>query len=333
MSWRGTLRSIQAASNRAERASRRRLKELEREQKEYHKMQESQRAAHEVEVYENQIELLSSVHKDCGDSVDWHKIASTQAPVKPEYQNTLESAAEEKWRTYTPGFFDKLFKWTEKKKQKLFDRIAKSKQEDEEHFQLATHKFEREFKEWGENKTLAEQVLADDVNGYFTALKQLDPFSEISELGSSVSFKSSGGKQIEAVLKVKGEDSVPSEIKTRLGSGKLSVKQMPKARFYEIYQDYVCGAALRVARELFAALPVETVTVHAVENILNKGTGYLEDQTVLSILIPRSTLEGLNMEMVNPADALENFNHNMDFGKTKGFSPVERLATMAGSSK
>ena len=39
---------------------------------------------------------------------------------------------------------------------------------------------------------------------------------------------------------------------------------MPKGRFHEIYQDYLCGCLLRVAREVFALFPVDTVLVTAV---------------------------------------------------------------------
>jgi len=62
-----------------------------------------------------------------------------------------------------------------------------------------------------------------------------------------------------------------------------------------------------------------------VENMLNSQTGYLEDLTVLSVMVPRGTMDSLNMGLIDPSDALRNFNHNMNFSKTKGFAAVERL--------
>ena len=38
-------------------------------------------------------------------------------------------------------------------------------------------------------------------------------------------------------------------------------KPMPKGLFHGIYLDYLCGCVLRVAREVFALLPVDTVLV------------------------------------------------------------------------
>ena len=47
-------------------------------------MQELEQAAYEVDVYENEIELLQSVHKECTDLVDWKKVASAPEPSKPD---------------------------------------------------------------------------------------------------------------------------------------------------------------------------------------------------------------------------------------------------------
>ena len=100
---------------------------------------------------------------------------------------------------------------------------------------------------------------------------------------------------------------------------------MPKSRFYELYQDYVCGCVLRVARELFALLPIEMVIVTAVGNLLNTQTGHLEEQPILSVAIPRKTLVELNFGALDPSDSMNKFVHQMDFKKTKGFSAVESI--------
>ena len=100
---------------------------------------------------------------------------------------------------------------------------------------------------------------------------------------------------------------------------------MPKTRFYELYQDYVCGCVLRVARELFALLPIETSIITAVTPLLNSKTGHMEDQEILSAVIPRKTTEVLDFRYLDPSDSLENFVHNMNFRKTKGFAAVKTI--------
>ncbi len=127
-------------------------------------------------------------------------------------------------------------------------------------------------------------------------------------------------------MKVNSEEVIPNEVKTQLKSGKLSVKPMSKTRFYELYQDYICGGVLRVARELFALLPVEFVIVTAVGELLNTKTGYLDEQPILSVIIPRDTINRLNFDLLDPSDSMENFSHNMKFYKTKGFQVVQKLS-------
>ncbi len=84
MGWKGTIRSIGAACRAAERDAKRRQRELERQQKQYEKMQELEQAAYEVDVYQNHIDLLQSIHKECSSPVDWKITASASEPEKPE---------------------------------------------------------------------------------------------------------------------------------------------------------------------------------------------------------------------------------------------------------
>jgi hypothetical protein len=82
---------------------------------------------------------------------------------------------------------------------------------------------------------------------------------------------------------------------------------------------------LRVARELFALLPLEAAIVTASANVLNTGTGHIENQPIVSVMIPRKTLAMLNFQTLDPSDSLKNFVHQMDFKKTKGFAPVKKI--------
>jgi hypothetical protein len=133
------------------------------------------------------------------------------------------------------------------------------------------------------------------------------------------------GLPIHAILHVRGEEVLPKTGKRLLQSGRLSEKPLPKREYYELYQDHVCSAVLRVARDLLAILPIDAAVVTAKDTLLNTGTGHLEEQAILSAAIPRKTLERLNLQLLDPSDSMENFIHQMDFKKTKGLQPVEPL--------
>lgn len=122
------------------------------------------------------------------------------------------------------------------------------------------------------------------------------------------------------------EDIVPTEQKSLLASGKLSVKQMPKGRHNELYQDYVCGASLLVANTVLGMLPIPELIVTAKSEMLNTSTGHIEETPILSMFVPRATLARLNLGLVDASDAMSNFTHNMDFLKTKGFRSVEPVS-------
>jgi hypothetical protein len=128
---------------------------------------------------------------------------------------------------------------------------------------------------------------------------------------------------------IRGLEVIPTETKTLLQTGKVSVKRMPQTKYLELYQDYICGCVLRIANETFALLPFKTVIVTAVSDILNTNTGHLEAMPVLSAVIPRATLARLNLQAIDPSDSMRNFVHQMDFKKTRGFMVIERIEPSA----
>ncbi len=325
MTWKGTLRSIQAAQRRAERDARKRQRELEKQQKQLERMQELERAEFEVQVYENYLDVLLSIHKECGNEWDWELIRDTEPPDSPTKSNSLELAAQAELENYKPGTLDKLMKRVESKREQLTAAVAEAKKADEKEYQDALAEYNQELSDWEKLTGIARKILADDPEAHLDAIQEIDPFSEINQIGSSVDFQSDGNL-IEATLHVNGEEIIPSESKSLLKSGKLTVKKMTKSNFYELYQDYVCGAVLRVARELFALLPVEMVIVTATGTLLNTQTGHMEEQPILSVAMPKKTIEQLNFDMIDPSDSMANFVHRMKFMKTKGFSQVARIS-------
>jgi hypothetical protein len=329
MGWRGTLRSIEAAQRRSQREALRRQRQLERQRKELAKMEELERAAYEVQVHENYIDTLLSVHKECGSKLDWAMLQSSDPPIRPENTRSREKTAQAALDEYEPTFIDKLLRRTAIKRVGLKEAIGLHRQDDEKEYQEALAAYEREYEEWSAVRELARRIQGNDVAAYMDAIRQLDPLSEINALGSSVECEAIDESLMVATIHVHGEEIIPREIKTLLKSGKLSVKKTPITKYYELYQDYVCACSLRVAQELFALLPVEMVIITAVADLLNTQSGHMEEQPILSVAISGATVDRLNMEMLDPSDAMGNFVHNIRFRKTKGFAAVVKLEPSA----
>lgn len=325
MGTRGTLRTLVALSRSMEREARRYQRELEKRQKESARMEEWERAKYEVEVYENRLDVLKSIHKDCSSAWNWKEVKSSNPPDKPIYQQKNELQAKNVLDNYTPSFFTKILGNVEKKKAALLENIEDAKKIDNEDYEKACEEYREKYNEWKALKEIAEGIINGSGEAYLKAIKEVNPFEEIQELGSSVGINVINNNMIMANLSVHSENFVPSEVKSLLKSGKLSAKPMPVTKFYELYQDYVCSSSLRVARELFALLPIEMVIVNAIGNLLDTKTGRMADTPILSVGIPRETLQNLNLNAIDPSDSMKNFVYRMNFKKSAGFNPIDVL--------
>ena len=182
-----------------------------------------------------------------------------------------------------------------------------------------------EYNEWVNLQKFSESVLAGDIDSYFQIIDEFKPFDDLLEFGSNFQVGTDRPDYIEVEFAVKSEDVIPVEGVSLTAAGNLSQKELSKTAYYDLMQDYICSTTIRVARDAFALLPVKTVVVHAVDNVLNTATGFEDEMTLLSVKFDRETIMKLNMGMVDPSDALNNFETHMKFKKTSGFEPVERI--------
>lgn len=317
MSYLATLRAQQAAERRSARAEEKRRKELEKLRREEQKLTALEQARLEVEAYENRLAVLLSVHKEQGEAWNWYKIAAALPPPEP-------SRGSDRVFSVMRGAINP----NSPTEAELAVLLEKANREDEQLHLKALAEHDETLAEWGCMNAMALKVIAGDPHAYLDVIREFSPFAEISDLGASVVFSGVAEKVIEGVLNVNGPRVIPSEVKALTASGKVSIKPMARGRFQEIYQDYLCGCVLRVAREVFALLPLELVILTARAISLNPRTGVEEEQPVLSVAFTRAKMAGLNFERLDPSDTVESFLHRCDFKasrKTEAFQPIEPL--------
>ena len=107
----------------------------------YAKMEALEQAAYEVEVYENHIDILLSMHKECAESVKWKRLLSNPEPGQPLKSGTLEKEATYAAATYLPSFRARLFKPDARQRVAPVGKIGAAQAEDERQFQA-------QFDEW-----------------------------------------------------------------------------------------------------------------------------------------------------------------------------------------
>lgn len=320
MRWKGAVRAIQTSIRSASR-------EANRNQKIQAKLQSLDDSQSAFSAYESYIDNITSIHVHCiSDPIDWQSILNQPPPSKPIRANDLESDAQTKFETFEPSLLNKLFNNEAKKKEILREKIATAIAKDDEIHQNNLSQYREKHALWEKRLTLAKRLLKNDYLAYIDTINEFNPFTNIENLGTGIEFIVDINGNITVSICVHSDQVIPKEKYSLRQSGTLSLKEMPKSEFNTLYQDYVSSCTLRIAAELFALLPIERVLVNAKDNLLNPKTGYVEEQTILSVMLMRKTFEQINLHHIDPSEAMKNFLHKMRFKKTTGFDIIEPLS-------
>ena len=176
---------------------------------------------------------------------------------------------------------------------------------------------------------LAKRVLVGDASAYPEALETHGSFADLLNLGIGIDVTFNSPQRLLIELACASEKVIPYTAHTVTSTGKLSEKNLPRTQHQEIYQDHVCSAMLRVARECFAVLPIDFLLLNCRAEIGAKTGAEKKFAPIYSVLMHRQRFEALDFEGVDPSDAISGFSHRGDFKasrKAGAFSAVEPLA-------
>lgn len=340
MSWKTAVQSSSAEIRRARRAlvpqataserpAARRRREL---------AQQALTAAAEAEAFANYLDVLVSVHKDCGHRWDWAKVALLPAPqpgpgtAAPIRTATNEEAAHQALVSYSPGLLDRLLGRDAAIRARLSAAVEHARAMDEARYQSGVQACTREREAhtqrvamWEWFNQLARGIQARQPQAYDPALKYLVGFDEMEELGNTLIVSAIESDVVAIDCIVRDKEVVPDEEITVTAKGKPSTKKMAEGKRNALYQDHICSSALRIAREVFALLPIDRVVVNVGGGILDTSTGHIVQSTLLGVHFTRARLEALNFEAIDPSDAMRNFDHRMAFKKTTGMGQVQAI--------
>lgn len=282
--------------------------------KEKQKRLEMEEARAAVEEYEARIEAITTIHKTCEDFIDWVYILSIPKPFTKG--NGPNATTVHGWiNNYKPGFIAKKFPSREEAKRKSLEK----------QLQLANVKDNKIYDEWETLHDTAERILSKDTDLMLDVIEEMTPLDDLLEYGSGFEISFVNDNIVEVEFDIMANDVIPTESLSLTATGKLSVRSLPIGKRLDLMQDYVCSCVLRIARDMFAILPVNNVLIHAKDSFIDTSIGNAEAKDVLSVAITRERLDRLNFEAIDPSDAMQNFVHTMKFLKTKGFQPVSRV--------
>ena len=314
----------------------------------------------EVEEHNKYIEVIQSVHKDYSGYIDWNEISNQNEPdkiqtaeecrddflkrVKGQVEKEVSYLQNKLKPSFGKKMYDKvvkdkykfltkaLFKEEYNLEQEIKENIIDTKKSIDNRLTKALEKqgnkrlqYEEELQNHKELLTVADGVLQKNKDAFNYAINLFNPFQDLKEYGSDISF-SIDNENIKVDFYVHSEEVLPNTTKKIQRKG-LEIKEenIAPTRFNEIYQDYVCSCILRIAKETFQLLPIKNILINAKGSILNSSTGNYEEKIIVSVDVERAVLEKLNFNLLDPSDSMENFSHNMSFTKKEGFSPVEEI--------
>ena len=182
-----------------------------------------------------------------------------------------------------------------------------------------------DYGDWKKLHDLSGKILAGDIDSYLEVLAEVKPFEDLTEYGSDFEVGTDDPSSMTVEFNVKSEEVVPQETLALTSTGKLSRKALAKSTRNDIVQDYVCSCVIRIAREMFALLPVDRVLINAKDSILNTATGHNEDVTLVSVIFDRARFMDTDFSRIDPSDLIEAYPSNMAFKKTSGLGAVEEL--------
>lgn len=148
----------------------------------------------------------------------------------------------------------------------------------------------------------AYDVLNGNIDTYLKIIQDVGPLDDLIDYGFGFECGTDNPNVMVVEFETK-QDIIPN--KTSMGI----------VDYNDLFQDYVCSCSIRVARDIFALLPVSHVIVHA-------SSG---NDTILSVDFERRIFTKLKFQGSDASNLVEEFKCNMDFDCKNGFRPVKQL--------
>lgn len=314
---RGVVRSMRAMDRAAKQAERRRVTH----QQSMHRQAMFDLSANAAAEYEAVIEALTGAHRIALSQRDWLTIATAPRVSAPDRGNDAERLAAANLANYTPSWLTRFLKRETRDREALAEAINVAKaQDDAEH--------DRRIKAAEDQNRLiteAQSVVERNPNAMVRALEEHSALGSLPYSVEGLDVRFRDGRIIAIVDGLDIED-MPEESITLLKSGKASVKALPIGKRLEIHRDAVCSAAVRVAAEFLAVLPIDEIEVVMLSDILDRSSGHIDALPVLYLRVTRQAINILNLERADASALVDRLGAHLAWNKRDGLRPINAAA-------
>lgn len=133
---------------------------------------------------------------------------------------------------------------------------------------------------WNFLKGISHRILSGDIDAYLEIIEKMRPVDDLLDYGTQFEFGTDNPKSMEVEFQINQHNNM-------LSDGANS----------ELYNEYVAACTIRVARDLFALLPVRYVIVHAQSG----------EKSVLEAKFDKSVLQGIDFKVGRAGEIIKKF--------------------------
>lgn len=138
---------------------------------------------------------------------------------------------------------------------------------------------------WKFLKSISRKVLSGDIDAYLETIEKMRPVDDLLDYGSDFEFGTDNPNSMEVEFRINEHIMLPN------------ANVMGVESYEQIFKEYVCASSIRVARDLFALLPVKYVIVYAKK----------EDEVVLQARFDRNEVQKINFKEESSVEIIERF--------------------------
>lgn len=129
-------------------------------------------------------------------------------------------------------------------------------------------------------KGISHRILSGDIDAYLETIEKMRPVDDLLDYGSQFEFGTDNPKSMEVEFQINQHNDMISDVTNS-----------------ELYNEYVVACTIRVARDLFALLPVRYVIVHAQSG----------EKSVLEAKFDKNILQTIDFEHREAIEIIEMF--------------------------
>lgn len=138
---------------------------------------------------------------------------------------------------------------------------------------------------WKFLKSISRKVLSGDIDAYLETIEKMRPVDDLLDYGSDFEFGTDNPNLMEVEFRINEHFMLPN-------ANVIGVES-----YEQIFKEYVCASSIRVARDLFALLPVKYVIVYVKK----------EDEVVLQARFNRNEVQKINFKEESSVEIIERF--------------------------